>query len=131
MTFYERFEALCKGRGLLPQSKEIIKMTGVSSPSITGWKNGSAPKADVLVRIAAYFGVSTDYLLGVEDQNAVLMQRAFDILDESNASEQEKALLAMFRSTSEEGRLRIIQSVMNICDEIEKKPTTSSAEDVG
>lgn len=130
MSFYERFEALCKGKGLRPQSDEIIKMTGVSSPSITGWKNGSAPKADVLIRIAAYFNVSIDYLLGVEDQNTALMKRAFDILD-GDTSEQEKALLAMFRSTSEEGRLRIIQSVMNICDEIEKKPTTSVTEDVG
>lgn len=131
MSFYERFEALCKERGLRPQSDEIIKMTGVSSPSITGWKNGSAPKADVLIRIATYFGVSVDYLLGVEDQNAALMKKAIEILDEADSSEQEKALLAMFRSTSEEGRLRIIQAVMNICDEIEKKPTTSTTEIVG
>ena len=89
------------------------------------------PDGKTLIKLSQFFGVTVDYLLGVEDQNAALMQRAFDILDESDTSEQEKALLAMFRSTSEEGRLRIIQSVMNICDEIEKKPTTSSAEDVG
>jgi transcriptional regulator with XRE-family HTH domain len=90
MSFYERFEALCKGKGLRPQSDEIIEMTGVSSPSITGWKKGSAPKPEVLVRIAAYFGVSVDYLLGVEDQNAALMRVAIETLDEDTLAEQEK-----------------------------------------
>jgi len=33
------------------------------------WKNtGKAPKQELLVRIADYFGVSTDYLLGKEEQ---------------------------------------------------------------
>jgi transcriptional regulator with XRE-family HTH domain len=133
MSFYERFESLCKERGLRPQSDEIIEITGVSSPAITGWKKGSAPKADVLIRIATYFGVSVDYLLGMESKNDILMERADLILKASDAdiTEQEKTLLAMFRSTSEEGRLRIIQAVMNIHDEIEKKPTTSSESVVG
>ena len=133
MSFYERFESLCKERGLRPQSDEIIEITGVSSPAITGWKKGSAPKADVLIRIATYFGVSVDYLLGMETKNDILMERADLILKASDAdiTEQEKTLLAMFRSTSEEGRLRIIQAVMNIHDEIEKKPTTSSESVVG
>lgn len=133
MTFYERFETLCKDKGLRPQSDEIIEMTGVSSPAISGWKKGSSPKADALVRIATYFEVSVDYLLGIENQNKILMDRADLILEANNTSisEQEKALLAMFRSTSEEGRLRIIQTVMNIHDEIEKKPTTSVGSVVG
>lgn len=68
MSFYERFEMLCKDKGLRPQSDEIIEMTGVSSPAITGWKKGSAPKADALIRIATYFNVSIDYLLEKTDQ---------------------------------------------------------------
>lgn len=133
MTFYDRFEALCQSRGLRPQSDEIIEMTGVSSPSITGWKKGSAPKPDVLIRIASYFNVSVDYLLGVEKENDLLQQKAMLILQESEneLSEQEKALIAMFRSTSEEGRLRIIQAVMNIHDEEEKKSATTAEEVVG
>lgn len=128
MTFYDRFESLCQSRGLRPQSDEIIEMTGVSSPSITGWKKGSSPKADVLIRIASYFNVSVGYLLGVEKENDLLQQKAMLILQESenDLSEQEKALIAIFRSTSEEGRLRMIQAVMNIHDEIEKKPTRSA-----
>jgi hypothetical protein len=41
MSFYERFEDLCRSRGLSPQSKEILEMLKVSSPSVTGWKEGA------------------------------------------------------------------------------------------
>ncbi len=41
MSFYERFEDLCRSRGLSPQSKEILEMLKVSSPSVTEWKEGA------------------------------------------------------------------------------------------
>ena len=127
MTFYERFETLCKSRGLYPQSKEIMAMAKVSSPAISGWKNeGAIPKVEVLVRIADYFGVTIDYLLGREGRMAVLEQKALDILDGNVVfNEQERELLEAFRSTTEKGRFKIIQAVMNICDEIEKKSASS------
>ena len=36
-------------------------------------------------------------------------------------TEQENALLSAFRRTTEEGRMKIIQAVLNICDEIERR----------
>lgn len=130
MIINDRLKALMTERGVTwKQISEELKI-GKNQPKYWEEKD-TLPDGKTLIKLSQFFGVTVDYLLGVEDQNAVLMQRAFDILDESNASEQEKALLAMFRSTSEEGRLRIIQSVMNICDEIEKKPTSATAEDVG
>lgn len=44
---------------------EFAKAIGVSTGNVTDWKNGrSAPKADTLIKIADYFNVSVDYLLG-------------------------------------------------------------------
>ena len=124
--FIDRLNSLLEERKLT-RSKFLSDLK-MGKNQFTYWeKNGIVPNNATLSAIANYFGVSVDYLTGNDD----LMQKALDILDESETSEQEKALLAMFRSTSEEGRLRIIQSVMNICDEIEKKPTTSTAGDVG
>lgn len=42
---------------------ELERRTGLSSGSITKWAK-SAPSADKLSKIAEYFHVSTDYLLG-------------------------------------------------------------------
>ena len=130
MIINERLKALMSEKGVTwKQISEELKI-GKNQPKYWEEKD-TLPDGKTLIKLSQYFGVTVDYLLGVEDQNAALMKRAFDILDESNTTEQEKALLAMFRSTSEEGRLRIIQAVMNICNEIEKKPTTSTTEIVG
>lgn len=46
---------------------KVAKATGISTGSMTDWKKGrSAPKVDKLQKIADYFGVSVDYLLGNE-----------------------------------------------------------------
>ncbi len=56
---------------------------------------------------------SVDYLLGNEERNTTAALG-------SDLTEQEKTLLAVYRASSEEGKLRIIQAVMNIRDESEK-----------
>ena len=54
----------------LRESKEISQLTlaaflHYSQQSIAKWENGdSTPPAEVLTRIASYFNVSVDYLLG-------------------------------------------------------------------
>lgn len=48
--------------------KELCSAIGVTNSNITGWKNGDyAPSIDVVIQIAHYFNVSTDYLLGVAE----------------------------------------------------------------
>ncbi len=67
MTFFERYEQLCTEKGTKPQNAEMIKIAGVSSGAISGWKKGSLPKGDVLCRLAKFFNVTTDYLLGLNE----------------------------------------------------------------
>ena len=48
-------------------AKELSTAVGVSQGNISDWKSGrSTPSALVLSKLAEYFGVSTDYLLGAE-----------------------------------------------------------------
>lgn len=43
----------------------VSKETGISASTFTDWKNGrSVPKADKMMKIASFFGVSLDTLLG-------------------------------------------------------------------
>ncbi|MEY8320331.1 hypothetical protein AAK894_04520 [Lachnospiraceae bacterium 46-61] len=67
MTFFQRYEQLCAEKGTKPQNAEMIKIAGVSSGAISGWKKGSLPKGDVLCRLAKFFDVTTDYLLGLNE----------------------------------------------------------------
>lgn len=62
--FWNRFFELCASVKLKPN--RVASIIGVSSASVTKWKNGTIPDSDTLLKIADYFGVTTDYLLGHE-----------------------------------------------------------------
>ncbi len=47
---------------------QVAKATGIAPSTLSDWKNGrSTPKADKLARIADFFSVSLDELLGTEE----------------------------------------------------------------
>jgi transcriptional regulator with XRE-family HTH domain len=50
-------------------AKQLSIDTGISTGNISDWKSGrSRPSIDTLAILAAYFNVSTDYLLGNEQK---------------------------------------------------------------
>lgn len=66
MTCVERIETLLREKGVT--RNKFSQDIGISSATFYNWQTrGSTPKADILQRIAEYFGVSTDYLLGKTD----------------------------------------------------------------
>lgn len=60
--FWENYYQLCKNNKTTPA--EVAKALGFSAGSQTKWKNGVIPNSEALMRLADYFGVTTDYLLG-------------------------------------------------------------------
>lgn len=63
--FYDRFKQLCEQRGI-SCNKAALEI-GLSNATPTKWrKTGAIPTGDTLDRIAQYFGVTTDFLLGNE-----------------------------------------------------------------
>jgi transcriptional regulator with XRE-family HTH domain len=68
-VFYDVFSALCNARGVSP--KRAALEIGLSNSIAAKWKRtGAIPNGDTLNRIADYFGVSVDYLLGTEKEKA-------------------------------------------------------------
>ena len=59
--FWERFYNLCLRNGKRPNP--VGKEIGLSSGIIS--KNGGIPNGETLMKLARYFNVSTDYLLGL------------------------------------------------------------------
>lgn len=64
--FWSKFYELCREKNMSPNG--VAKEIGVSSGSITSWKQGKVPHHSTLIKIADYFGVSVDYLLGKTDE---------------------------------------------------------------
>lgn len=60
--FYKRVRELCEDQNMTVN--ELVKKLKLSSGSPTAWKNGTIPRAVTVQKIADFFHVSTDYLLG-------------------------------------------------------------------
>ena len=90
--FYDRFKALCENKKTSP-TRAAIDM-GFSNSITTKWKKtGATPDGVTLAKIAEYFGITVDELLGKEKQPA-----------DGELSNDEKAMLDLFRRASEDSR---------------------------
>ena len=63
--FWKIFCNLCSRVGKSPTA--VITGLGISRSSVTSWKKGMVPQNATLLKLADYFGVSVDYLLGNEE----------------------------------------------------------------
>lgn len=63
--FYDIFSKLCQERGIKPS--KAADECGINKSNVSNWKNnGYIPRGDALKKLATYFNVSVDYLLGKE-----------------------------------------------------------------
>ena len=67
MLVFNNIKSLAKKQG--KSIKTVALDIGLSENAIYGWKK-TKPKADDLAKVADYFHVSVDYLLGREEQTA-------------------------------------------------------------
>jgi transcriptional regulator with XRE-family HTH domain len=74
--FWNVFENLCRENKGTPN--KVCKELGFSNATATKWKKGALPSGDTVSKIAEYFNVTTDYLLGKTDQK----NKPVEILDE-------------------------------------------------
>lgn len=79
-NLYETISHLCEGKGIKPG--RMCNELGISRGAITDLKAGrkQSLSADTLSKIAAYFGVSVDYLLGNEEKPAAPKDSELDEL---------------------------------------------------
>jgi len=101
--FSTRVKELREKAGL--SMDQLAKQLGVTKSRVNMWENnGTVPRMNVLVELAKYFNVTTDYLLGNDDtsnlspDNARLntLQRNLGKLSEADLEKAEGMLKAVF-----------------------------------
>ncbi|MCM1043568.1 MAG: helix-turn-helix transcriptional regulator [Corallococcus sp.] len=84
-----KIRELRKEKGLTQQ--ELAKKINVSLQTISGYETGYAqPPIDILIKIAQEFHTSTDYLLGLTDDD---IRGGFTAFNNLSAGEQELVML--------------------------------------
>lgn len=63
--FFNRFKALCDERGLSVYA--ACTEIGLNRSAVNKWKQGGKPNGTTAAKMAQFFGVTTDYLLGQSD----------------------------------------------------------------
>lgn len=95
--------------------KDLGSQIGVSESTVSLYENDKRqPDQDTLLRIADYFQVSIDYLLGRTDVKHIAMQS--DKAPSPSVTDEEKALLGYFRSMNKEARDKIIWIAKTLAD---------------
>lgn len=94
--FYDVFSELCQKSGV-SANKACIDI-GVNRSAVAKWKQGGTPNGTTLAKMAKYFGVSVDYLLGNEEKPAAEAGDK-DVLDEVDV-----AFYGEYRELTEEDK---------------------------
>lgn len=85
---------------------ELAKKTGIKQQNISRWeKNLNIPNIIDCIALADFFGCSTDYLLGREDDFGVIELSGAELTD------AEKELLTLFRALPELRQEVLLDSV--------------------
>ena len=106
MSFYNRLRELCESNGFpVSYLSQNIPDLNASPATISFWKKGSAPRTETVKKIADYFGVTPEYLLGAESGHASFSASVKigdgNVIGDNNTvttnSEQEQAILDIFK----------------------------------
>ena len=99
--FFDIFEKLCNSVG--KTASGVCNDIGIANASVAQWRRGRQPSPKILLKIADYFNVSVDYLLGKTEVSEA---------DNANAllSSQEAELLKMFRQLNELQKAKLLIS---------------------
>jgi transcriptional regulator with XRE-family HTH domain len=128
--FYDIFSNLCQKRGIKPS--RAAEECGINKSNVSNWKNnGYIPRGEALGKLATYFGVSVDYLLGNEqkekpaqnvqvrdehDNIVVLDDETRDLIDSLRKNPEMKMLFSVSKGATKEDIIKTIKIIEALKD---------------
>lgn len=127
--FFDVFSVLCRRKGI--SFYKACTDIGLNRSAVAKWKNGALPTGQTLAKLAAYFGVSTDYLMGVDTEAQIdviknkitALEASLDFADDPIEQEEiEKNIEAMEKALADLCSARTLKK--------EKTPTPVSEDEL-
>lgn len=118
MVFSQRLKDILNQRG--ETWKEVSQHLNIGKNQQKYWEEkDSAPDGRTLVKLAEYFGVTSDYLLGID----TLKEKAMVILGDTELtlSEDEKWFVLKLRQLDKDGRTMVEGTLVSECRRVEKE----------
>lgn len=111
--FYDNLKAECERQGL--KLTPIVLECGGTKGIIGGWKNGAAPRSDIVMKLAVRLKVPTDYLLFGETRNSII-------------SSSENEFITLFKSLSDTDKIRVIERAQTLAEIAAEKAAEEAAQ---
>ena len=109
--FWTKFAKLCSDRGVAANT--VAAQCGVKSTgTVSGWKKGATPRESILIKIADYFGITVEELLGENEQKKETTALSDGLSDE-------KIRLIKFIETIPDNKIAAIYQLLQSIVEIE------------
>lgn len=114
MDIGERIRELRKEQGI--SQPELAKIIGVANSVISNWETGTNfPRGDYVALLAKTFNVTTDYLLGNEDEFGTSTNPK-----QEHYTKDEQQLIATYRTLSP-GKKKALFDMLDISTESQQK----------
>lgn len=97
--FIKRFTELCREKNVTRY--KVATDLNIGNSTIYGWERGQQPTADKIIKLADYFEVTTDYLLGRSNDVGIVQTNA-------NLSTFETTLLTIVNSLSRDDQFQVL-----------------------
>lgn len=132
--FYDLFCELCQKKGVSP-TRATVEI-GLSRTIGTKWKTtGATPQGETLSKIADYFGVSVDYLLGNDQKEKApavtvydehdniirLDNETLDLIDSLRTRPEMKMMFSVSKNATKEDIIKAVKIIEALKDESEGK----------
>lgn len=101
--FWENFLVECAKKQKSPAG--VVEELGISNSMPTSWKNGAVPRAKTQQRIADYFGITVEELMGTKKEPAgegELTEDMKEILEyaQKMGPDERKAFITLLKSNA-------------------------------
>ncbi len=122
--FWDIFYKICIEQGTKPNP--VAKQIGVSSSTVTSWKNGGIPNGETLLKLADYLNVSVDYLLGREknptnintaNNSKIDNSTVIGVSAEKQYDETTNQVAEMFSNMSIKNKAKVLSLMVELNDE--------------
>ena len=106
MSFVDSIERLCNEKNI--SISKMLSDLGLAKGLVSNWKKrGTVPSGDILLKIADYFDVSTDYLLGI-DFTASSETSEKTVPQERPLTKKQEQVLSLAKNLSDEDMKKLI-----------------------
>lgn len=126
-AFSERLRQLRNEKKI--KQEDLAKYLNISRSAYGHYETGhTEPSKDVIEKLAKFFSVTTDYLLGRTDERNISYSEIPVKDSNESLTKYEKQLLEIFRQLEDIEKGRVIQFAIEVLKESQQQTTATSEE---